>query len=214
MRTSSSNTFFMIVVTFIEINPFLHFFIKCPIVIRNYIKETNFNIDNNNIINAFKKISFYYQFSKLRNKKSYHYPICIFLLFIFFLLLYIFLFFEIAKINEKSYKRGKSKVHNYFSYFERTLANFYDHFIFRALSIYFFEIVINYLVKSSNYVIQIMMCLLLSFSLFLYILYLMTNRLCVKFNREHKYIYDNDYMLYFDFVTLMLKIIICFDNII
>ena len=212
MRTSSSNTFFMIVITFLEINPFLLFFIECPIVIRNYVKETNFNMDNNNILNAFKNISFYYQFSKLRNKKSSHYPIYIVLVFLLFLILYIFLFFEIAKINKKYDKRGKSKVHNYFSYFETSLANFYDHFIFRALSIYFFEIIINYLMHSSTYAIQIIMSLLLSFSLFMYIMYLMTNRLCVKFNKDHKYIYDNGYMLYYDFVTLILKIIVCFDN--
>ena len=212
MRTSISNTVFMLIISYIEFNPFITFFIESPLVIRHYIKDTDLHINNNKIINSLRDISLYHQFTKLRNKDTSHYPLYIILIFIFFLLLYIVFIVSLSKLNNKSNRNFHNKAVTFFTYCESIVSNFFDHFVFRSLSIIYFEILINYIVKSSSYAIQIIICIMLLFSVIIYCNYLSTNRLIVKYNKEHKYKYDNYFMLYSDYVNLILKIVLCLNG--
>ena len=212
MRTSTSNTFFMLIITYIEFNPFVTFFIESPLLIRHYIKDTDLHINNNKIINVLRDISLYHQFTRIRYKDTSHYPLYIIILFIFFLLLYIAFIVSLLKLKSKSNSNFHNKTVTIYTYCESIISKFFDHLLFRSLSLFYFEILINYIVKSSSYGIQIMFCIILLFSAIIYCKYLSTNRLIIKYNKEHKYKYDNYYMLYSDYINLILKIVLCLNG--
>ncbi len=83
---------------------------------------------------------------------------------------------------------------------------------FLEVYLFFFnDIFINFLFQSNGYP------LLTLIGLF-YFMYLLVNfqyykkfRLCVKFDRKHKYIYDNSFLFYSDYSLYLIKIFISFQ---
>ncbi len=84
-------------------------------------------------------------------------------------------------------------------------------FFLEVYLFFFHDVFINYLCKSNNYYV-------LSLIMILYFIYLSINfeyynkfRLCVKFDIQHKYIYEYKFFLFSDYYLFFVKIFISFE---
>lgn len=211
IKMSCSNHIIIIILLFVEINPFLSFFVESPLSLKKYITSTPFNLEEYSILLFFRKISFYHQFTKLRNNSNNTYPLILFIIIVLLVSLFAALFFGLSIMEKQIFFSGTNKVNVAYSRCEKILINLYDLLIFRALSIYIFELLVNYLLHQNSVYIQVIMVILLSLIILLYSFYFLNNRLCVKFSSEQKYIFDNQYMQFCDYTFIILKIIMCLE---
>ena len=198
IKMSCSNHIIIIILLFVEINPFLSFFVESPLSLKKYITSTHFNLEEYSILLFFRKISFYHQFTKLRNSSNDTYPLILFIIIVLLVSLFSALFFGLSIMEKQICFSGMNKVNVAYSRCEKILINLYDLLIFRALSIYIFELLVNYLLHQNSVYIQVIMVILLILIILLYSFYFLNNRLCVKFSSEQKYIFDNQYMQFCD----------------
>ena len=91
------------------------------------------------------------------------------------------------------------------------LINFYDHFVFRCFSIFFYDIIICYLCKSQNYLVLIFILLCFIYLLYLNMDYFSSFRLCIKFDINNKYIFDDKFIANGDYCLTFLKISLSFE---
>ena len=208
INMSISKHLYLIIFSLLEIEPFISLYIEIPQKLRKYVSQATFNGEDYTIIKIFQKTSFYYIFTKL--KRNSNYPIVLLLIFVFFALLFIFLLFFLAFINKKKYNNGISNSNDAFMKIEKILLNFYDHFLFRILAVFLFEIIINYLTNPPSLAYSIIMTILFILFVFIYCFYFTNYRLCAKFSKNQKYIYDDQFMLFCDYNNLFLKIVMCF----
>ena len=211
IKYSLTNYFALIIIKIIEFYPIIIEFIANPIRINNFFSQNGItyklSIENNKIIKNFNHFSLYYQFRKIRNNNE-EYPFYILYIILGIISIYFFfLFFLKTQIDfyERKKETQSIQIINYL------LVNFYDHFFFRNLSFFFHDVFINYLCKSNNYFV-------LSLIIILYFIYLSINfeyynkfRLCVKFDKEHKYIYEYKFFLFSDYYLFFVKIFISFE---
>ena len=95
---------------------------------------------------------------------------------------------------------------------EKIILNIYDHLIFRSCSLLLFDILINCICYSNNLALTIVVFVIMIIFVFIYFFNYKTFRLCQKFNKNCKYIYDAEFMQFYDFAILIIKIFISFDE--
>lgn len=211
IKMSCSNHIIIIILVLVELNPFLSFFIESPLLLKKYIASKPFNFEEHSVLQFFRKVSFYHQFTKLRNKSNETYPLVLFIVVLLFLFLFVGIFFGLSIMKKRTFFSGTNKVNIAYSRCEAILTNVYDLLIFRALSVFIFELLVNYLFYQTFIYIQVIMVILLIIILLLYYFYFLNNRLCVKFSSEQKYVFDNQYMELCDYIYIILKIIMCLE---
>lgn len=195
----------VLIFSIIEINPFFSYFFENPYLLKKYINNLPIISNYENIKNNIRDTSLYYLFRQLKPNDKHLYPL-VFILLLFFIIIFMFLFIFffsqmlLAKLSNSSSKLAK-----------QIIVSFLDHLLFRTLSIFFFEILINYICNYSNVFLLILFSLLFLFILFVHFTYYRYFRLCLKYDLNTKYIYDNQMMVYYDNIFLIIKIAICFD---
>ena len=211
IKYSLTNYLSLVIIKMIEFYPIIMEFICSPIRIKNFFNQNDItyklSIKNNKIIKNIYHLSLYYQFRKIRNSNEEYSYYILYIILGFILIYYFFLFFLKTQID--FYERKKETY--VFHIINYLFVNFYDHFFFRNLSFFFHDVFINYLCKSNNYFV-------LSLIMVLYLIYLEINfeyynkfRLCVKYDNQHKYIYEYKFFLYSDYYLFFVKIFISFE---
>ena len=214
-KYSITNNSILIILIIIEMYPILIDFIEAPIVLRNYYNYINESYIANNVyykpIIPFKKINLYRLFRTLRNKKKL-YPFYIVIPTLGFVILYIIFFIVFSIIDKKHKDKGISSKNRFGIYFKIFFVNLYDHIIFRTVSIYIYDVIICYLNFSKNYILMIFSLIFLSIVLYVNVEYFKTFRLIIKYDLNYKYIYDGKFMFYADYLSLLLKLAVCFQH--
>ena len=208
---SFSYKILIILCSIIEIIPIVSFFMETPIIIKTYLsisKETM--IIEKKILSWCEKIFLYRLFTQLREANSKKYN----LLFLFIVIILFILFGLIFLIFGKktNYYKKQEKDNFIYQTIKSFIVNFYDLLVFRCLSLFSLEILINYLCHNSSIAIAIPITLLLFIIVTMLAYYLKTFRLILKFDRNYKYVFDNNYMLYYELFFLGQKILFCFDK--
>ena len=207
---NSSNKIFLIINFVIELDLHLPYIFRIPIKIKDYVNGTkSTNLDE--YILYLENISLYNQFQKLKDKTSMLYPIY-FCVIYFILILLFFVFYLILSIHKDKKTTSVVKKGCLVSLIIKGIINLYDHIIFRSISLIFLDVIINQLCYSNSVYTLILILIFLLFTIFIHLFYYKTFRLCQKFNSSCKYIYDNKFMLYYDFCSLVLKTMIAVDN--
>jgi len=214
-KYSLTNNLILLILIIIEMYPIFIDFIEAPFLLRNYYKEIldsdPFKNINNKTLYNIKKISFYKLFRKLRNDDKL-YPIYILIPMLSLVIIYIIFFAIFSIIEQKNKKKGIYTKKSFTIYFKIILVNLYDHVVFRTGSLYVYEVIINYLIISKNYLIIITMIIIFSITFYLNIQYFNTFRLSIKYDLDYKYVYDGKYMFYADYFSLLLKLSTCFSH--
>ena len=210
-KYSLTNNLILIILIIIEMYPILIDFMKSPFILRNfYNMRTNLNITYKPL-NYFDKLNIYKLFRDLRNDDNL-YPIYILIPMLSLVIIYI-IFFVVFSILDSKIKNSGVDIKNSFGiYFKIFFVNLYDHIVFRTASIYLYDVLVSYLVISTNYIILIVTIIMFSLTVYLNIEYFNTFRLSIKYDLNYKYVYDGKFMLYADYFSLILKLSICFSH--
>ena len=212
-KYSLTNSFILIILIIIEMYPILIDFMESPFILKNYYNMiiNSYSSISHEPLNHIKKINIYELFRDLRNgNKLYPTYILIPILSLVFIYIIFFIIFSIVDRNLK--KSGLISKSSFGIYFKVTFVNLYDHVFFRTCSIFIYEVIISYLVRSKNYIILCITIIMFSITLYLNIQYFNTFRLILKYDLDYKYVYDGKFMFYADYFSLLLKISICFAH--
>ena len=212
-KYSLTNNYFLIILIIIEMYPILIDFMEAPFILKNYYNMITNSYTKTLIepLNHIKKINIYELFRDLRREDKL-YPTYILIPILSLIFIYI-IFFIIFSIIDKNIKKSGIISNNSFGiYFKIILVNLYDHIFFRTASIYIYEVIISYLVRSKNYIILCITISMFSITLYLNIQYFNTFRLNIKYDLDYKYVYDGKFMFYADYFSLILKMSICFAH--
>ena len=140
---SFSHPIILLICSILEIMPILSFFLETPIIIKNFLSISKATLSKEaNIFSWCKKIFLYHFFTHLRehNSNCYNGLFIIIVIILFSLFSPLFLFFG----QEKKYCQKAEKEKVLIQVIKLFLINMYDLLIFRCLSLFLLEILINY----------------------------------------------------------------------
>ena len=212
-KYSLTNNFILIILIIIEMYPILIDFMEAPFILKNYYNmiTNSYSTVSNDLINHIKKINIYELFRDLRMENKL-YPIYILIPILSLVFIYIIFFIIFSIIDKNIKKSGLISKSSFGIYFKVIFVNLYDHIFFRTVSIFIYEVIISYLVRTKNYIILCITIIMFSITLYLNIQYFNTFRLTIKYDLDYKYVYDGKFMFYADYFSLLLKISICFAH--
>ena len=211
IKYSITNKPFIIIIKIIEFFPILIDCMANPIRVKNYFKgiEKSYSskiIEKKNMKRIYN-LSYFRRFRNLRNTNDL-YPLYLLFIVMIILLFYDLFFFLVILVKKTKYGNINNikKRKGCFFLLKIFLINLYDHFIFRCISLFLYDIIIAYLCKSKNYFVLILMSLIFFYFIYLNIDYFISFRLCIKFDIENKYIYDDKFILTGDVCLTFLKL--------
>ena len=216
IKYSITDQIFIFIIKIIEFLPLFMDFFSNPIRIRYFFigrkKSYSSNSFDDSILKSTLKFSYFRQFRNLRNSNDLYpiYFLIIDLVIVFFYDMLFFLVIIFNKIRKKKVQNDK-KNKGFYVFLQMILINFYDHFVFRSLSIFFYDIIICYLCKSQNYIVLILILLCFIYLLYLNMDYFSSFRLCIKFDMNNKYIFDDKFIANGDYCLTFLKISLSFE---
>ena len=216
IKYSITNQTFLFIIKLIELFPILIDFLSNSLRVKYYFQKIEKSYSSSYFKDSiFKKIitySFFRKFRELRDSKDLYsfYLIIIEMLILVFYNIFFFLLFIFKKLRNKNNRKIKKR-NGISSLIKMILINFYDHFVFRCFSIFFYDIIICYLCKSKNYFVLIIMSFLFFYIIYLNLDYFSSFRLCIKFDLNNKYICDEKFILAGDYCLTFLKISISFE---
>ena len=216
IKYSITNQTFLFIIKLIELFPILIDFLSNSLRVKYYFQKIEKSYSSSHFKDSiFKKIisySFFRKFRELRDSNDLYsfYLIIIEMLILVFYNIFFFLLFIFKKLRNKNNERIKKR-NRISSLIKMILINFYDHFVFRCFSIFFYDIIICYLCKSKSYIVLIIMSFLFFYIIYLNLDYFSSFRLCIKFDLNNKYIYDEKFILAGDYCLTFLKISISFE---
>ena len=216
IKYSITDQVFLFIIKIIEFFPLFIDFFSNPIRLRYFFigrkKSYSSNSFDDSILKKTLKLSYFRQFRNLRDSKDLYpiYFLIIDLVIIFFYEMFFFLVIIFHRIRKKKVQNDK-KNKGFYIFLQKILINFYDHFVFRSLSIFFYDIIICYLCKSQNYLVLIFILLCFIYLLYLNMDYFSSFRLCIKFDINNKYIFDDKFIANGDYCLTFLKISLSFE---
>ena len=216
IKYSITEQIFIFIIKIIEFLPLFMDFFSNPIRIRYFFigrkKSYSSNAFDDSILKKTLKFSYFRQFRNLRNSNDLYpiYFLIIDLVIIFFYEIFFFLVIIFNKIYKKKVQNDK-KNNGLYTFIQMIFINFYDHFVFRSLSIFFYDIIICYLCKSKNYLVLIIIVFCFIYLLYLNLDYFSSYRLCIKFDINNKYLFDDKFIAKGDYCLTFLKISLSFE---
>lgn len=166
-------------------------------------------VTENKILSWSKNIFFHHLFIQLRNPDSNKYSL---LYFLFILILFLFFWLIFIILGHQGAYSIQHKKNIFLQIFQFLFLNLYDLIILRTFSLFYFEIIFNYLCHNSSLSVHICSTLLLLLVIITLVFYFKSFRLILKFDKKCKYIFDNDYMLDYDLMLLAQKILFCLEK--
>ena len=216
IKYSITNQTFIFIIKLIELYPILIDFLSNSLRVKYYFKQIEKSYSSSHfkdsIIKKVITFSFFRKFRELRNSDDLYsfYLIIIEMLILIFYNIFFFLLFIFKQLRNKNNQSIKKRS-GISTLIKMILINFYDHFVFRCFSLFFYDIIICYLCKSKNYFVLIIMSFLFFYIIYLNLDYFSSFRLCIKFDLDNKYIYDEKFILVGDYCLTFLKISISFE---
>ena len=216
IKYSMTNKIIICIIKIIEIFPILMDFLTNPLRIKYYyigrVKSFSSNTFDNSILKDVFQFSYFKKFRELRNSKGLFpvYFLIIDLIILFFYNIFYFLIYFSKKMSKSNVQTIK-KQQGISPLLKMLFFNFYDHFVFRCFSLFFYDIIINFLCKSDNYYVLIILLFIFFYVIYLNLDYFNSFRLCIKFDLENKYIFDEKFIFSGDYCLTFLKIFISLE---
>ena len=212
-KYSITNTFILIILIIIEMYPILIDFMEGPFILKNYFNNIKNSYLNDNInhkpLIGIKKMNLYKLFRKLKNEDKL-YPLYILIPMLLLIITYIIFFIVFSIVDKNNRDKGIQRNNSLVTFFKIFFVNLYDHIVFRTTALYLYDVIITYLIFSKNFIIIIITIIMFTITIYLNIEYFGIFRLNIKYDLDYKYVYDGKFMLYADYLTLIIKISICF----
>lgn len=210
---SSTNNLVLVTLSLFEIDFLLPTILEVPIKITNIFNSTQVNEFEKCYLNPIKKISIYHRFQNLRNDTNFLYPKSFFLIILLFFFLYFLVCFFCNYNTQHHIHSTNIKKQNIFGEILQIIFyNIYDHGFFRSFSLISLEIIINSLVYSNSLLTMIIITLLLIAIITFHACYYKIFRLCQKFDKNCKYVYDPLFMRYYDYFLFIIYFFVALDN--